>query len=42
MMLVGLQRLAEAAVLLREILDEQPNAQRVRLELAHVLDLIGD
>ena len=42
MMLVGLRRLAEAATLLRTILDEQPNAQRVRLELARVLDLMGD
>lgn len=42
MMLVGLRRLAEAATLLRIILDEQPSAQRVRLELARVLDLIGD
>jgi tetratricopeptide (TPR) repeat protein len=42
MMLVGLSRLAEAATLLRAILDEQPSAQRVRLELARVLDLMGD
>ncbi len=42
MMLIGLRRLAEAATLLRAILDEQPNAQRVRLELAQVLDLMGD
>lgn len=42
MMLVGLKRLPEAAILLRQILDEQPNAQRVRLELAHVLDLMGN
>jgi len=35
-------RLKDAAVLLREILDEQPNAQPVRLELARVLDLMGD
>ena len=42
MMLVGLRRLPEAATLLRAILDEQPNAQRVRLELAHALDLMGD
>ena len=35
-------RLGEAAVLLRTILDEQPQAQRVRLELAHVLDQMGD
>lgn len=42
MMLVGLRRPAEAATLLRTILDQQPNAQRVRLELARVLDLMGD
>ncbi len=35
-------RLGEAAVLLRTILDEQPQAQRVRLELAHILDEMGD
>lgn len=42
MMFVGLKRLPEAATLLRAILDEQPSAQRVRLELARVLDLMGD
>jgi outer membrane protein len=42
MLLVRRNRLPEAAVLLRTILDEQPGAQRVRLELARVLDLIGD
>lgn len=42
MLLVKQRRLPDAAVLLRQILDEQPNAQRVRLELAQVLDLIGD
>ncbi len=42
LMLVSLRRLAEAATLLRAILDEQPDAQRVRLEMARVLDLIGD
>lgn len=42
MMLVAQRKLIEAAILLRAILDEQPNAQRVRLELAHVLDLMGD
>ena len=42
MMFVGLQRVAEAATLLRAILDEQPSAQRVRLELARLLDLMGD
>jgi hypothetical protein len=40
--LVERHRLPEAAVLLRAILDEQPGAQRVRLELARVLDLMGD
>lgn len=42
LMLVVQHRLAEAARLLRAILDEQPTAQRVRLELARVLDLMGD
>lgn len=42
MMFVALRRFPEAAVLLREILDEQPGAQRVRLELAGVLELMGD
>lgn len=42
MLYVGARRLSQAAVLFREILDEQPDAQRVRLELAHVLDLMGD
>lgn len=42
MMFVALRRMPEAAVLLRAILDEQPGAQRVRLELAGVLDLMGD
>ena len=32
----------EAAVLLREILDEEPNAQRARLELARILAMIGE
>jgi len=36
------KHLADAGVLLRQILDEQPNAQRVRLELARVLDMMGD
>lgn len=35
-------RLSEAAILLRSILDEQPHAQRVRLELAHILNRMGD
>lgn len=42
MMFMKLRRLSESATLLRQILDEQPNAQRVRLELARVLDLLGD
>jgi tetratricopeptide (TPR) repeat protein len=42
MLYVRLHRLPEAAILLRQILDQQPNAQRVRLELARVLDLLGD
>ncbi|KUO54693.1 MAG: hypothetical protein APF82_08700 [Sphingomonadales bacterium BRH_c42] len=41
-LLVKQDRLSEAAILLRAILDEQPQAQRVRLELAHVLDQLGD
>lgn len=35
-------RLSDAAVLLRRILDEQPNAEPVRLELASVLVAMGD
>lgn len=42
LMVLDQGRLPEAAVLLRAILDEQPNAQRVRLELARVLDQLGD
>lgn len=42
MLTVKHDRLSEAAALLRTILDEQPQAQRVRLELAHLLDLMGD
>lgn len=42
MLLANQRKLSEAAVLLRQILDEEPGAQRVRLELAHVLDLMGD
>jgi tetratricopeptide (TPR) repeat protein len=42
MLYTAQRRLPAAAILLREILDEQPEAQRVRLELAHVLDLMGD
>ena len=35
-------RLARAAAEFRQILDEKPRASRVRLELARVLDLLGD
>jgi len=36
------RRYTESALLLRQILGEQPSAQRVRLELARVLALLGD
>lgn len=36
------KRYGDAALLFRKILDEQPGSQRVRLELARVLDLLGD
>ncbi len=42
MRFTGSGRLADAALLLRQILDEQPASQRVRLELARVLDVMGD
>lgn len=42
MMVGSLGRHAEAAMLFRRILDEQPGAQRVRLELARVLEALGD
>lgn len=42
MLFVAQKRLTDAGVLLRRILDEQPDAQRVRLELARVLDMMGD
>jgi tetratricopeptide (TPR) repeat protein len=42
MVLASLGRLSDAALLFRGILDEQPDAQRVRLELARLLDLLGD
>ncbi|MGN6849186.1 MAG: surface lipoprotein assembly modifier [Sphingomicrobium sp.] len=35
-------RLSAAAVILRQILDEKPNAVPVRLELAGILDRLGD
>lgn len=42
LMLAGLGRLADSALLFRRILDEHPGAQRVRLELARVLERLGD
>jgi len=42
MMLSDQQRYQDAALLFRAILDEQPNATRVRLELARVLAAMGD
>lgn len=41
-MLASEKRPAEAALLYRAILDEEPGAARVRLELAAVLDAMGD
>ncbi|HZF42525.1 MAG TPA: surface lipoprotein assembly modifier [Sphingomonadaceae bacterium] len=41
-MLSARTRHADAALVFRELLDEKPGAQRVRLELARVLALIGD
>jgi hypothetical protein len=42
MILARQSKLAASATLLRQILDEQPQAQRVRLELARLQDLMGD
>ncbi|MCA1197062.1 surface lipoprotein assembly modifier [Sphingomonas sp. R647] len=42
MMLSELGRHRDAAVQFRALLDEKPDAQRVRIELARVLALIGD
>lgn len=42
MMASSAGRLTQAAVLLRQILDEQPEASRVRLELAMLLHKMGD
>jgi hypothetical protein len=41
-LLIQEKRNRDAAVLLRRILDEKPDATRVRLELAHVLEVMGD
>ena len=42
LMLEQQKRLTDSAVLLRQILDEKPDAARVRLELARILALMGD
>ncbi|WP_417618319.1 surface lipoprotein assembly modifier [Parasphingorhabdus sp.] len=42
LMLEQQKRPTDAAVLLRQILDEKPDAARVRLELARMLALMGD
>src|SRR5690606_8418728 len=42
MMLADQKRHADAALAFRAILDEQPGAARVRLELARVLAAMGD
>jgi tetratricopeptide (TPR) repeat protein len=42
MLLAELKRYAEAATAFRALLDEKPNAARVRLELARVLAAMGD
>lgn len=41
-MLAEARRYRDAAIAYRSVLDEQPDAQRVRLELARVLALMGD
>lgn len=42
-LLIGKEgRLADGATLLRQVLDEQPGAQRVRVELAGLLAMMGD
>jgi len=41
-LLVRQRKLADAATLYRAILDEKPDAQRIRLELAGVLQRMGD
>jgi len=42
MMLADARRYRDAAIAFRALLDEQPDAARVRLELARVLALMGD
>ncbi len=42
LMLANLKRHTDSAVLLRQILDDKPDAARVRLELARILALMGD
>jgi outer membrane protein len=42
LLLADLRRYADAAVTFRALLDEKPDAARVRLELARVLALVGD
>ncbi|RHW18135.1 DUF560 domain-containing protein [Sphingomonas gilva] len=42
MMLADQKRYTDAAVLFRALLDEKPDAARVRLELARILALMGD
>lgn len=42
MMFASSRRFEDAAILLRQVLDEQPGALRVRLELARVLEILGD
>lgn len=40
--LLGEKRNRDAALLLRSLVDEKPNAMVARLELAHALDLLGE
>lgn len=42
MLLADLKRYTEAAVMFRALLDEKPQAARVRLELARILTAMGD
>lgn len=41
-MLAAQKKFSDAAILYRAILDEKPDAQRVRLELAGILAMVGD